>query len=59
MKQSNRSHWYWRNPTSAEIKFGEGAIHNIEFDECFCWHDEKDQPKKWLIGPDGLRYNLS
>lgn len=47
---------YWRQPTPGEIKFGEGAIHYIDFEECFCWHDEKDEPKKWLMF-EGLRYN--
>ena len=46
---------YWRNPTAAEIKFGEGAIHYRNFPECFCTKDNGDY-KKWLMF-EGLRYN--
>lgn len=47
---------YWRQPTSAEIKFGEGAIHWLTVNK-----EDVQKPdgtmKKWFIGKDGLRYN--
>ena len=47
---------YWRNPTSHEIAFGEGAIHWLLVDV-----DKVRKPdgklKEWLIHADGLRYN--
>ena len=46
---------YWRNPTPAEIKFGEGAIHYLSVPMT-----EVRKPdgklKKWFV-KDGLRYN--
>ena len=48
---------YYRKPTQWEIKFGEGATHYKDFETVFCWNDNKDMPKRWLICPiDGLRY---
>lgn len=47
---------YWRHPTKAEIKSGEGVIHWLEVDI-----KGVTKPggtlKKWFIGKDGLRYN--
>lgn len=47
---------YWRHPTEAEIKFGEGAIHWLTVDI-----EKVKKPngklKKWFIHTDGLRYN--
>lgn len=47
---------YWRHPTSAEIKFGEGAIHWLTVNK-----EDVQKPdgtlKKWFVGKDGLRYN--
>ena len=48
---------YHRKPTKGEIKFGEGATHYKDFETCFCWNDNTDMPKRWLVCPyDGLRY---
>lgn len=35
---------YHREPTAAEIRFGEGAIHYKDFDVDFCWNTKKDKP---------------
>lgn len=47
---------YWRHPTPAEIKFGEGTIHWLTVNL-----EDVQKPdgtlKKWFIGKDGLRYN--
>jgi len=51
-----KTYTYHRNPTKYEIKFGEGAIHYIDFDESICMKPNGDL-KQWLISPfDGLRY---
>lgn len=47
---------YHREPTSWEIKFGEGATHYKDFDLEFCLKPNGDI-KKWVKCPyDGLRY---
>jgi len=49
---------YWRNPTSYEIKFGEGAIHYRDFTRVDCIKKDTNTLKKWFISKDdGLRYN--
>lgn len=61
--QSENGNWhesfeYWRNPTPAEIKVGQGAIHyrTLACSECL---NKKGQPKKHLVYfRDNLRYNL-
>ena len=61
--QSENGNWhesfeYWRNPTPAEIKAGQGAIHyrTLACSECL---NKKGQPKKHLVYfRDSLRYNL-
>lgn len=47
---------YWRHPTPAEIKFGEGAIHWLTVDKASVIKPDGTL-KKWFIGKDGLRYN--
>lgn len=47
---------YWRHPTPAEIKFGEGAIHWLTVDRASVTKPDGTL-KKWFIGKDGLRYN--
>jgi len=47
---------YWRHPTPAEIKFGEGAIHWLTVDRASVTKPD-GKLKKWFIGKDGLRYN--
>jgi hypothetical protein len=46
---------FHRNPTASELKFGYGATHYRAFliDECI---KPNGDIKKWLKGPDGLRY---
>lgn len=47
---------YHRQPTQAEIKFGEGATHYKDFNASICKKPNGDF-KKWLVCPiDGLRY---
>jgi len=41
---------YHREPTPAEVKFGEGATHYREFSEAEVTN------KKWIKADDGLRY---
>lgn len=53
-KWRNRTIQYHRNPTDAEIKFGEGATHYIDVPVKECMND-KGKPKKWLV-INGLRY---
>lgn len=53
-KWRNRTIQYHRNPTDAEIKFGEGATHYIDVPVNECMND-KGRPKKWLV-INGLRY---
>lgn len=48
---------YHREPTTAEIKFGEGATHYKEFDKVDV-RKPNGELKKWVKCPyDGLRYN--
>lgn len=53
---------YHRNPTRAEIKFGEGATHYRDFPLSECATGEKHpwgapKLKKWFVAKDdGLRY---
>jgi hypothetical protein len=47
---------YHRDPTKAEIKFGEGATHYKDFELKDCLKSNGDI-KQWLICPiDRLRY---
>jgi hypothetical protein len=47
----------WRNPTKAEIRFGEGAIHYKDFPR-EQWEKPDGSLKRWIKCPfDGLRYN--
>jgi len=49
---------YWRNPTQAEIEYGNGAIHRKHFLKTDVKKANGDF-KKWFICPkDKLRYNL-
>lgn len=53
---------YWRNPTKAEIAFGEGAIHYRDFPESEVKKAKKAgwRYKRWLKAKDdGLRYYRS
>lgn len=50
---------YHRNPTTAEIRFGEGATHYKTFslEQCLLWMHHGFTLKQWLVCPqDGLRY---
>lgn len=47
---------YWRNPTSGEIAFGEGAAHWLSVDVNKVLKPDGTL-KKWFIHTDGLRYN--
>lgn len=50
---------YHRKPTNAEIKFGHGATHYVDFDvdECCVEYRGKFYPRNILVSPyDGLRY---
>ena len=48
---------YWRKPTPAEIRFGEGATHIKDFKEVDVINPKNGEYKKWLVCPhDGLRY---
>lgn len=47
---------YWRNPTTSEIAFGEGAIHWLTV-EADVVRKPDGTLKKWFIHTDGLRYN--
>lgn len=47
----------WRQPTKAEIRFGEGAIHYKDFTR-EQWEKPNGSLKRWIKCPvDGLRYN--
>lgn len=48
---------YHRQPTSSEIRFGEGAIHYRDFTPDECCHAGTRIPKQWFIADDGLRYH--
>ena len=49
---------YWRQPTQAEIKFGEGDTHYREFTLSEIGITKKGDLKKWIKAKDdGLRYN--
>ena len=52
--ETNKTVTYHRQPNDFEIKFGEGAIHYIDFPESFCKKKNGDY-KKWLIY-NGERY---
>lgn len=47
---------YWRHPTPAEIKKGEGAIHWLEVPISKVLDKKNKKLKKWFIH-NGLRYN--
>ncbi len=50
---------YHRNPTKAEIKFGHGATHYVDFDVELCCIEYRGKfyPRDILVSPyDGLRY---
>lgn len=55
-KQKSKTVTYWRHPTPAEIRFGNGAIHylDIEIEKVM---KPNGKLKKWFIHTDGLRYN--
>lgn len=48
---------YHRDPTSWEIKFGEGATHYIDVPSDIYLKKDGKTIKKWVIMPDGLRYS--
>lgn len=51
-----KKYTYHREPTPAEIKFGEGATHYADFEADLCEKTNGDL-KKWIKSPyDGLRY---
>ncbi len=50
-----KTYLYHRDPTSAEIRFGEGAIHYLTVDEKTV-RKKDGNLKKWFIHKDGLRY---
>ena len=52
--EANKTVTYHRQPNSFEIKFGEGAIHYIDFPVDFC-KNKNGHYKKWLIY-NGERY---
>lgn len=47
---------YHREPTKAEIKFGEGATHYRSFTLSEIGINKKGGLKRWFIANDGLRY---
>lgn len=56
IKDMNTEHEYHREPTQAEIKFGEGAIHYRTFKKYECCKNDSTL-KQWFIAKDdGLRY---
>ncbi len=47
---------YHRNPTPAEVRFGEGAVHYRDFPVAECCLPNSRSLKRWIVADDGLRY---
>lgn len=57
VRKANDFVMYHRNPTKAEIRFGEGAVHYKSFPFPDVWDAKNNRCKRWLVCPeDGLRY---
>lgn len=55
LKLSDKTITYHRNPTKAEIRFGEGAAHHRDFYYYECTRDGENF-KKWLTDENDVRW---